>query len=490
MQSVSTPIASSVALRPVLLRRASDARLARLAAGGSEAAVAEIFERHHQALHRYCFSILGNAHDAADALQNTMVKALRSLPGETRDIALRPWLYRVAHNESISLLRSRRADAELDAAAHVGDPTAGGLIESRAELRTLTQDIGELTERQRGALLMRELGGLDFPEVAQALGTSPAAVKQSVYEARCALHAMAEGRAMSCDEIRRYISDGDRRVLRGARVRGHLRDCSGCRDFELAMHGRPAQLTAMIPPLPVAAAMAILHGGLGIGGGAGGGGGGLAAGLASGAKATTGMTLAAKTAAAVAVTVTLGGAAAYKLPAVRDAGGAGRASHHVVVTPAATSRPAAVARGTSGTAAASGVTRRSAAATAVAVKRAAAVAGKNVPVDAGKPASSHGAAAPPAAHVRPATIPGHGVAAASRGKSTAAAARHKRAVTAKVTHRPATVPPQRPAGTTHTPPAVSPPSRVPSPPPAATPAQPTTPATPSAATLGAGGGRP
>ena len=55
-----------------------DDRLGRWAAKGSQPAFAVIFERHHQALHRYCQSIVGNGHDTADALQNTMLKALRT----------------------------------------------------------------------------------------------------------------------------------------------------------------------------------------------------------------------------------------------------------------------------------------------------------------------------------------------------------------------------------------------------------------------------
>jgi DNA-directed RNA polymerase specialized sigma24 family protein len=122
MESLSAPTAVPVVRPPaVAFRLACDARLVRLAAAGSEGAMAAIFERHHQALHRYCHSIVGNSHDAADALQNTMVKALRALPGERRDIVLRPWLYRIAHNESISLLRARRPESDLDAAAHLSD---------------------------------------------------------------------------------------------------------------------------------------------------------------------------------------------------------------------------------------------------------------------------------------------------------------------------------------------------------------------------------
>jgi len=319
MESLSAPLAVPVVPPPaVAFRLASDARLTRLAAAGSEGALAAIFERHHQALHRYCHSIVGNSHDAADALQNTMIKALRALPGERRQIELRPWLYRIAHNESISLLRARRADSDLDAAAHVSDPAAADAVDSRERLRSLTDDLGELTERQRGALLMRELSGLEFTEVADALGTSAAAVKQSVYEARCALQAMQEGRAMDCDAVRRTLSDGDRRMLRGMRMRGHLRACAGCSDFQAAMHRRPAQLSAMIPPLPLGVAAAMLHGIVG-GTGSGGGGGAFAAGIAGTAKATTGFSFGAKAAAVVAASATLAGGAVYAVPELKSA---------------------------------------------------------------------------------------------------------------------------------------------------------------------------
>jgi DNA-directed RNA polymerase specialized sigma24 family protein len=87
------------------LRLLGDDRLARRAAEGDGQAFAALYQRHHQALYRYCRGILGNAEDAADALQNTMMAALRALPGERREIHVKPWLFRIAHNESISLLR-------------------------------------------------------------------------------------------------------------------------------------------------------------------------------------------------------------------------------------------------------------------------------------------------------------------------------------------------------------------------------------------------
>ena len=75
----------------------SDQRLTRLAKKGDRRAFSAIYRRYHQDLFRYCQAILGDAQEAQDALQSTMVKVLAALPGETREIELRPWLYRIAH---------------------------------------------------------------------------------------------------------------------------------------------------------------------------------------------------------------------------------------------------------------------------------------------------------------------------------------------------------------------------------------------------------
>lgn len=156
----AAPCALRRRLAAPALRLLPDGRLARLASGGDRAAFGVIFNRYHQELHRYCISILRGAEDAADALQSTMLRALNALEGDTREIALRPWLYRIAHNESITLLRRRRAeiDSELSAPARFDTDASA---EMRADLHELLGDLRELPERQRSALVMRELGGLD-----------------------------------------------------------------------------------------------------------------------------------------------------------------------------------------------------------------------------------------------------------------------------------------------------------------------------------------
>lgn len=289
-------------------RLLSDERLTRRAVGGDERAFAAIFRRYHQSLYRYCLAIVGNPEDAQDVLQNTMMKVLRALPGEERQIDLKPWLYRIAHNESIDLMRRRRETRELDLEqVGVGQGLSEDL-EARDRLRRLFADVAELPERQREVLVMRELAGLDFAEIAAALETSDAVARQTLYEARQSLRRMEEGREMSCDTVMRALSDGDGRVIRRRDVRAHLRSCAECRAFRDEIKSRKGDFAAL-SPLPAVAAAGMLQGLLGGGGGAAGGG-GIAAALGGGAAKTIGVSTAAKGVATVAAVAAVGVTAA------------------------------------------------------------------------------------------------------------------------------------------------------------------------------------
>jgi RNA polymerase sigma factor (sigma-70 family) len=294
-------------------RMLSDDRLAGRAAKGDERALAAIYRRYHRSLFRFCLAIVGNRADAQDALQNTMVKVLRALPGEERRIELKPWLYRIAHNESIDLLRRRRETRELDPELATTGPGLTEETESRERLRRLISDIGELSERQRGAVVMRELGGLEFAEIGIALGTSPTVARQTLYEARLCLRDMDKGRGMACSTVTKALSDGDGRVIRRRDVRAHLRTCEGCRRFRDGIDARERDLAAL-SPLPAVAAAGLLQGLLG-GGAAGGG---LAA-LGGAAVSGAGGAAALKGAATVAVIAAIGVGAADRAGLI-DAG--------------------------------------------------------------------------------------------------------------------------------------------------------------------------
>lgn len=267
--AASSPV-SHVHVLP--LRTLSDERLAELAGVGHSDAFATLYERYRDSLARYCRSIVRDAEDAGDALQNTMVAVLKALQVRRPSGPVRPWMYRIAHNESISILRRRHPHEELSSETPARSDTELASF-ARYQLQALFADLRALPENQRGALVMRELGGLQYDEIGQALEMSAVSARKHVFEARVALNDIAAGRDTDCAEIMRRISDGDRRVLRARSIRGHLRECTSCAAFERGMRARGSTF-ALIPGIPAVTAapllIAVLHG-------AGMGGSGLAA---------------------------------------------------------------------------------------------------------------------------------------------------------------------------------------------------------------------
>jgi RNA polymerase sigma factor (sigma-70 family) len=250
-------------LRVMPLGTLSDERLAELAGIGHSDAFGTLYERYRDALARYCRSIVRDPEDAGDALQNTMVSVLRALQVRGPNGPLRPWLYRIAHNESVSILRRRHPHEELSPETPDRvDTELASLAKFRVE--SLMSDLGTLPENQRGALVMRELGGLEYDEIGNALEISAVSARKHVFEARVALNDIAAGRDANCADIVRRISDGDGRVLRARSIRGHLRGCPSCAAFERGMRTRSGTF-ALLPGVPVVSAgallTAVLHGG-------------------------------------------------------------------------------------------------------------------------------------------------------------------------------------------------------------------------------------
>jgi len=260
----------------------------RLRRGSRDPGIERIYRDHHQAIYRYCLAIVRNPADAEDALQATMAAAVRSLPTDRGKAAIRPWLFRVAHNESISIIRARREHPREEPALEQTTGSAADELADRERLRTLVADLQSLPERQRSALVMRELSGLSYAEVGGALDCAEGAARQLVHEARTALLTRNEGRAMDCEEAREAIDSGDRRRLRGRKLKAHLSACGPCGDYRAAIEVRERDLGAICPPLPVAAAGGVLAAVLS-GGGTGGGAAATGGAAAVGAGATTGL---------------------------------------------------------------------------------------------------------------------------------------------------------------------------------------------------------
>ena len=244
-----------------------DEQLAGRAATGDDAAFTTLYERYHGPLLGYTRSILLDAEDARDATQNALESALRALPGRDTSRPLRPWLYKIAHNEAITIMRRRRPQSELTTALEPTVPGPEVQAEERGRLAQLVEDLGTLPERQRGALVMRELNGLSYDEIGDALGLTNEAARRAVFDARSSLHAALDGRATACVSVRRSISDGDRRSLRARGMRAHLRSCNDCASFQRAIGARRTDLHALAGWVSGAAVLGALGAG-GAGGGA------------------------------------------------------------------------------------------------------------------------------------------------------------------------------------------------------------------------------
>ncbi len=344
-----------LAIPAPLLRLRPDDQLVALFRAGSDDAFRTIHDRYRLRLLAYARQMLGGSTaDAEDALQEVFVRAHAALLANETPISLRAWLYRIAHNRCIDQLRRPAPiPSEIMPGARPAlsrgarhDPPAEA--ERSEDLRRLVADVVSLPEQQRSALLMRELQGLSYEEMAVALGISVAAVKSVLLRARGGILGAAEARDAPCAEIRlELVSAHDRGVRASGRARRHLRDCDHCCAYRGELRAVRRQVAGLVPVGPLG------HLGLvfGVGGGGAGAGGGLAAGGSTAALGGAATVTATKVAALVCCAALVGSASELRSVSARHparpARAAGASRHQTVAAPAPDPRVAArVAGGT------------------------------------------------------------------------------------------------------------------------------------------------
>jgi RNA polymerase sigma factor (sigma-70 family) len=277
-----------VSLAPPLLRLRSDEQLVALFRAGHDEAFRAIHDRYRQRLFAYTRQMLPARPDAEDALQDVFVRAYSGLRASRSRLVLRAWLYRIAHNRCIDELR-RPAPPPPEVLelvrASADDPIAAA--DQRESLRRLVIDVRRLPEQQRSALLMRELGGMAYADMADALGVSVPAVKSLLVRARVALAQALEARDTACSDIHGQLTVAhDRGVRPSGTARRHMRDCSHCRHFHHELRGLSKRFAALAPTV---GPMGVIAKVLGLGGAGGGsaaaGSGAIAAGGAAGTGA-------------------------------------------------------------------------------------------------------------------------------------------------------------------------------------------------------------
>ncbi len=234
-----------------------------------------MYKKHVHAVYRYALAVLHNEADAEDVTQQTFLSAYRAFERGERPHKPHNWLIKIAHNVCRQRFRdsSRRPqEVEFDeslAAAAADDPDVPTATEIRHAL-------GFLAFNQRAALVMRELEGRSYAEIAQILDTSVGAVETLIFRARRALREQLEG-GLTCQEAKVTLSRLEEHKLpsaeRGA-LRAHLRECKDCATLERRQRAQSAALRHLGGvPLPASLAGSFFGGGtaggIAIGGGLG-----------------------------------------------------------------------------------------------------------------------------------------------------------------------------------------------------------------------------
>jgi len=352
---------SAIGVRAPFLRLQSDEKLIDLIRAGDEAAFEALVQRYRSRLLSFCRHMLHSREDAEDVLQEVFAASYRAIVADEREIFVRPWLYRIARNMCLKHIGKKRPVAdggveEMDIAAHSNTVDT---VHMREDLRQVVGDVQGLPETQRTALLLREIDGLSYDQIASAMDTSVPGVKSLLVRARVSLAEAAEGRLLSCEVVHlelRQASEGLAKL--GGPARRHARHCEACGAYqsELGLSGRRAAAAAFLPLAPAALLKAIA-GRLGVGaasstsaglagGGAAGGGGVAAAGGATlsavGAKVAVGV--------ATATLVAAGAADLHKVtthhksPSHHAAPAASAAQTRAAVSPIAAQQPTLLVR--------------------------------------------------------------------------------------------------------------------------------------------------
>ena len=175
-----------------------DRELVESARKGDRDAFRTLFERYHRRAYALAFGVLRHQDDALDVVQDAFIKAHKYLDKFEGNSSFYTWLYRIVMNLAIDHLRKHRRvrPVELDE-AHLEESSGGdellpkmlGGNPSRAlmdkEIRArIDQALGELSENHRAVLVMRELEGMSYEEMAQAMGCSKGTIMSRLFHAR------------------------------------------------------------------------------------------------------------------------------------------------------------------------------------------------------------------------------------------------------------------------------------------------------------------
>ena len=173
-----------------------DHELVKAARRGDRDAFRTLFERYHRRAYALAFGVLRHPDDALDVVQDAFIKAHKYLDKFEGNSSFYTWLYRIVMNLAIDHLRKHRRvkpveldEQQLDESDEALLPKILGGNPGRAlmdkEIRArIDQALGELSDNHRAVLIMRELEGMSYEEMAQAMGCSKGTIMSRLFHAR------------------------------------------------------------------------------------------------------------------------------------------------------------------------------------------------------------------------------------------------------------------------------------------------------------------
>ncbi|MFL5919876.1 MAG: sigma-70 family RNA polymerase sigma factor [Gaiellaceae bacterium] len=244
-------------MTPVLARRLTNDR-----------AFERLYRKHAGDVYRYALVVLRNEADAEDVTQTTFMNAFRAMERGERPRQPQNWLITIAHN--VCRQRFRQSQRRPNEVVYEEELAEAVVDEDALSAEDIRRALGHLAFNQRSALVMRELEGRTYQEIAEILGLSVSAVETLIFRARRALREQLE-EGITCHDAELAISkqlDGRLSRKEKGALRAHLRECEDCAGFARSQRAQRGALKALMAiPLPQSLAGLFGGGGAAVGGG-------------------------------------------------------------------------------------------------------------------------------------------------------------------------------------------------------------------------------
>ncbi len=177
-----------------------ETQLIERAKAGDGAAAAELVERFQHRIYTLCVRLLGNRDDAEELTQETLVKALTGLERFDGRASLSTWLHRIATNACYSRMRSDTVRTRGRVAwPEIGEPTAASRVQrsdagvdASQRRRDVAAALEGLQSEHRVVLVLRDVQGLEYEQLAEVLGVPVGTIKSRLFRARVALREAIE----------------------------------------------------------------------------------------------------------------------------------------------------------------------------------------------------------------------------------------------------------------------------------------------------------